>query len=97
MRKKVKPSNNSNLHRETFLTVETYLNGELLVNDDMAVSKAIYEHNSQQPEEEEVEQPVKKRRVAKKQLTGKEIANQEAIKLANQKDLNSRNIKTPKS
>ena len=95
MTRKVKPSNNSNLHRETFLTVETYLNGELLVNDDMAVSKAIYEHNSQQPEEEE-EHPVKKRRVAKKQLTGKEIANNEAIKLANQKDLNQRNIKTSK-
>ena len=96
MPKKIKPSNNSNLHRNTFLTVETYLNGEKLVNDDLAVSKAIYEHNSQQPEVEEEEKPVKKRRPAKKKLTGKEVADQEAIKLAHQKDLNSRNIKTPK-
>lgn len=99
MTRKVKSSNNSNLHRDTFLTVETYLNGELLVNDDLAVSRSIYEHNSQQPVVEELdeeEQPKRKRRVAKKQLTPKEIANQEAIKLANQKDLNQRNIKTPK-
>ena len=89
--------NNSNKHRETFLTVETWMDGKLYVNDDTIVSKRIYEHNSQRSEVEQVEeQPKRKRRVAKKQLTAKEVAHQEALKLANQKDLNQRNIKTPK-
>ena len=89
--------NNSNKHRQTFLTVETWLNGKLHVNDDTIISSEIYKHNSQRSEVEGEEQPKWKRRVAKKQLTAKEVADQEAIKLAHQKDLNQRNIKTPKS
>ena len=54
-------------------------------------------HNSQHPEVEEVEEkPVKKRRPAKKQPTAKEIAQQEALKLANNQDLQNRNLKTLK-
>ena len=87
--------NSSNDHRETFLTAETWLNGELIVNDDTAVYQAIYNHNSQHPEEEveEEETSKPKRRKAVRQPTAKELAEKAAIETANDQDLKKRNIK----
>lgn len=90
-------SGNSNKFRETQLKVETYFNGDVLVNDESFMNREMYKYNSQgqyiaeEPPAEIVKEAKKKPiRQPKKRKPEPDTA---ALEAANKKDLRNRNLK----